>query len=100
MLGASLLNTEARLGHQPGVPANENRPSRRVVVNLVPVAPITITEVEVFDLLIGSFAGFAANDNERPKPNPDAMHDPPSNFPKQNVIVRPPTSEQQVRNAA
>jgi hypothetical protein len=77
MLGISLMNAGARTGRRPGISANENRPSRRVLVKLVPTAPISITEVEVFDHLIGSFAGFAANDNEHPKPNPNAMHDPP-----------------------
>ncbi|MEI9930537.1 MAG: hypothetical protein WDM89_08305 [Rhizomicrobium sp.] len=65
---------------RPGPPANDNRPQRRVVVNLSPHIPISRTEVEVVDLLIGSFADFtavAANDNERPDPNPGEIRGPP-----------------------
>ena len=75
---ASLAKVGIRAASRLDAHANDNHFSRRVVVHLVPTAPITITELEVFDYLIGSFAGFAANDNERPKPYPDAIRDPPS----------------------
>jgi hypothetical protein len=58
-------------------PANDNSAVRRVVVNLRETAPITITETEVFDMLIGSFAAFAANDNEGHTPKSDAIQAPP-----------------------
>lgn len=58
--------------------ANDNAPAeRRIVVSLDPSAPITRTEIEVFDVLIGRFDQFAANDNDNeppPDPQPPAGH--------------------------
>jgi hypothetical protein len=64
-------------GRRPGPPANDHAPVRRVVVDLPSTAPITQTEVEVFDLLIDRFDLFAANDNEAPNPHPTAIRGPP-----------------------
>jgi hypothetical protein len=58
--------------------ANDNNSSRRVVIQLPANAPVTITEIEVFDLLIGAATCFAANDNERYDPHSDAIRAPPS----------------------
>jgi hypothetical protein len=58
-------------------PANDNYSTRHVVVELDARAPITITEVEVFDYLIGANLALAANDNERPDHNPAAIRDSP-----------------------
>ncbi len=80
MGNASFAKTGIRTASRPDTPANDNHFSRLVIVNLMPTAPITITELEVFDHLIGSFAGLAANENESPKPCPDAIRDPPLNF--------------------
>lgn len=57
--------------------ANDNQASRRVVVHLTSSVPISVVETEVFDILIGSIAAFAANDNERPNPHPAAIRGPP-----------------------
>jgi len=56
---------------------NDNRPQRRVFVQLSPNVPVTLVETEVFDLLMGSFVEFAANDNQRPCPNPSEIRGPP-----------------------
>lgn len=58
--------------------ANDNQPSRRVVVHLSPHVPISLVETEVFDILIGPLIEFAANDNERHNPHPDAIRGPPA----------------------
>ncbi len=62
---------------RPGPPANNRAPDRRIIVNLHPGVPICTVEIEVFDLLIGSFEAFATNDNERPDPNPGEIRGPP-----------------------
>lgn len=42
--------------------------SQIVVLGFSPSAPVCRVEVEVFDILIGRFDKFAANDNEQPSP--------------------------------
>ncbi len=75
MMLAKRYQTPATLGSRA---ANDNTPRHRVIVQLSPYAPVTLVEVEVFDSLIGSFAAFAANDNERLSPNPSVIRGPPS----------------------
>lgn len=73
----SALQRSLRRARSSGVPANDNGGERAVIVSLDPQTPVTRVEVEVFDLLIGRFDQFAANDNQGTDPDPKQIRAPP-----------------------